>query len=45
MKENGVIAITVQPFMKGATEESAKRLGIEIMNQLKDAGIPILKWN
>ncbi|THE11622.1 class I SAM-dependent methyltransferase [Bacillus timonensis] len=43
MKENGVITITVQPFMKGATEESSKRLGIEISNQLKDAGYSNIK--
>lgn len=38
MKENGVIAITVQPFMKGATEETVKKIGIEIAEQLIDAG-------
>lgn len=29
--------------MKGATEESAKRLGIEITNQLKEAGYSNIK--
>lgn len=38
MKKNGVIAITIQPFTKGATEETAKQLGNEIANFIKEAG-------
>lgn len=43
MKENGVIAITVQPFMKEATEETTKQLGKKIINQLKEAGYSDIK--
>jgi hypothetical protein len=38
MNENGVIAITVQPFVKGATAETVKQFGIQIADQLKEAG-------
>ncbi|MRG86001.1 class I SAM-dependent methyltransferase [Salinibacillus xinjiangensis] len=43
MKENGMIAITVQPFMKGATEETTKQLGTKIINHLKEAGYSDIK--
>lgn len=43
MSENAVIAITMQPFMKGATDETAKQLGREIMNHLKEAGYSDIK--
>ena len=43
MKENGVIAITVQPFMKGATNETTKQLGRKIFNQLNEAGYSDIK--
>src|SRR5690606_29957451 len=38
MKDNGVIAITVQPFTKDATVDTAKQFGIEIVKQLVEAG-------
>lgn len=38
MKPNGLIAITVQPYMKGATNETAKQFGNEIVHHLNDAG-------
>lgn len=43
MKENEVIAITMQPFMKGATEETTRQLGGEIINLLKEAGYSDIK--
>lgn len=43
MNNNGVIAITVQPFKKGATEETAKQLGSDIVKQLKEAGFSDIK--
>lgn len=38
-----VIAITVQPFMKGVTEETTKQSGRKIVNQLKEAGYSDIK--
>lgn len=38
MKKNGVIAITIQPFTKGATEETAIQLGNEIVHYMQEAG-------
>jgi ubiquinone/menaquinone biosynthesis C-methylase UbiE len=43
IKKNAVIAITVQPFIKGATEETVKQIGKEISNQLKEAGYSDIK--
>lgn len=38
LKPCGLIALTIQPYMKGATVETSKRLGNEIVNYLKQAG-------
>lgn len=43
MSENGIIAVTVQPFTKGATEETVKELGNKISAQLKEAGFTNIK--
>ncbi|WP_053218304.1 class I SAM-dependent methyltransferase [Virgibacillus senegalensis] len=43
MKQNGIVAITVQPFEKGATEETVKQIGNKIANQLKDAGFSSIR--
>lgn len=43
MKENGMLAITVQPFTKGATEDTTKQIGREIMNQMQEAGFSDIK--
>ncbi|WLD94605.1 class I SAM-dependent methyltransferase [Alkalihalobacillus sp. AL-G] len=37
MNPDGVIALTVQPFIKGATEETSKQFGNEIAKHLKQA--------
>lgn len=38
MKPNGLIALTVLPYTKGATEETSKEIGIEISHFLTAAG-------
>lgn len=43
MKPNGLIAITIQPFVKGATEETAKKFGDEVANYLENAGFSHIK--
>jgi ubiquinone/menaquinone biosynthesis C-methylase UbiE len=43
MKPDGLIAITIQPYMKGATEETAKKLGNDIRDYLKEAGFSNMK--
>lgn len=35
MSENGIIAVTVQPFTKGATEETVKELGNKNISSIK----------
>lgn len=37
MKPGGLIALTIHPYMKGATEETSKRLGNEVISYLKQA--------
>ncbi|GIN22650.1 class I SAM-dependent methyltransferase [Siminovitchia fordii] len=43
MKKNAVIAITIQPFTNGATEDTAKQIGMEITNYLEKAGYTNIK--
>lgn len=38
MKDGGIIAITVQPFAKGVTMDTAKETGENVMNDMKAAG-------
>ena len=38
MKDGGIIAITVQPFAKGVTMDTAKETGENVMNYMKAAG-------
>jgi len=38
MKPSGVIALTVQPYTKGATHETAKQIGTEIARYLEQSG-------
>lgn len=38
MKPNGLIALTVLPYMKGSTDETSKKLGNDISHYLKQAG-------
>nr|WP_255723523.1 class I SAM-dependent methyltransferase [Sporosarcina sp. ACRSL] len=43
MKPNGLIALTMLPYMKGATEETSKQLGNDIACYLKQAGFSNIK--
>lgn len=43
MKPNGLIALTILPYMKGATEETSKKLGNDIVCYLKQAGFSNIK--
>lgn len=43
MKPNGLIALTFLPYMKGATEETSKKLGNDICYYLEQAGFSIMK--
>lgn len=43
MKPNGLIALTVLPYMKGATEETSKKLGKDIVSYLEQAGFSNIK--
>nr|WP_208416431.1 class I SAM-dependent methyltransferase [Thalassobacillus devorans] len=43
MKRDGILAITVQPFTKGATEDTAKELGEDYMETLEQAGYSDIK--
>ncbi|KRG13688.1 SAM-dependent methyltransferase [Virgibacillus soli] len=43
MKPNGLIALTMLPYMKGATEETSQKLGDDIARYLKEAGFSQIK--
>ncbi|MEK3934714.1 class I SAM-dependent methyltransferase [Sporosarcina sp. FSL W7-1349] len=43
MKPKGLIALTVLPYMKGATEETSIKLGSDISQYLKQAGFSTIK--
>jgi len=38
MKPKGLIALTVQPYTKGARDETAKQIGVELVRYLEQAG-------
>lgn len=38
MNPNGLIAVTVQPYEKGATRQTAEEIGAQIVDYLKQAG-------
>jgi ubiquinone/menaquinone biosynthesis C-methylase UbiE len=43
MKLGGLIALTVQPRMKGATNETTEKIGNELMRYLNEAGFSNIK--
>ena len=43
MKPNALIALTILPYMKGATEETSKKLGNDIGRYLEQAGFSNIK--